>query len=91
MNMKEYAFGIDLGGTKIEIAALDADGDFALRERVPTPQGDYAATLRAIAGLVAQAEQRLGVTALPLGRTRALAVCLRSSHHPATGRNQGGL
>ena len=50
--------GIDLGGTKIEIAALDADGDFALRERVPTPQGDYAATLRAIAGLVAQAERR---------------------------------
>jgi len=49
--------GIDLGGTKIEIAALDADGDFALRERALTPQGDYAATLRAIAGLVAQAEQ----------------------------------
>ena len=78
--MTGLRLGIDLGGTKIEIAALDADGDFALRERVPTPQGDYAATLRAIAGLVAQAEQRLGVTALPLG------IGIPGSLSPLTGR-----
>ena len=78
--MTGLRLGIDLGGTKIEIAALDADGDFALRERVPTPQGDYAATLRAIAGLVAQAEQRLGVTALPLG------IGMPGSLSPLTGR-----
>lgn len=59
--------GIDLGGTKIEIAALDAQGAFVLRERVPTPQGDYAGTLRAIAALVAQAEGALGQRGLPLG------------------------
>ena len=59
--------GIDLGGTKIEIAALDGQGAFLLRERVPTPQGDYAGTLQAIAALVAQAEARLGASGLPLG------------------------
>jgi len=54
--------GIDLGGTKIEIIALDVAGTERLRERVDTPQGDYAATLEAVAGLVARAEQQLGVT-----------------------------
>ena len=56
--MTGLRLGIDLGGTKIEIAALAADGAFVLRERALTPQGDYAATLHAIAGLVTQAEQR---------------------------------
>lgn len=54
--------GIDLGGTKIEIVALDARGGTCLRRRIPTPQGDYAATLAAIAGLVIQAEAELGQT-----------------------------
>ncbi|HMB75728.1 MAG TPA: ROK family protein, partial [Kiloniellaceae bacterium] len=31
--------GVDLGGTKIEAAALSDDGTIALRRRVPTPQG----------------------------------------------------
>lgn len=52
--------GIDLGGTKIEIMALDAGGEVLLRQRIATPQGDYPATLRAIAGLVAAAESQLG-------------------------------
>ena len=41
--------GIDLGGTKIEIIALDGDCVELLRRRVPTPQGNYDATLAAIA------------------------------------------
>src|SRR5512138_1317110 len=48
--------GIDLGGTKIEILALDAGGREQFRRRVPTPQGDYDATLAAIAALVSDAE-----------------------------------
>lgn len=52
--------GIDLGGTKIEIIALDADGRELLRRRVPTPAGDYSATLAVVAGLVAWAEGELG-------------------------------
>jgi fructokinase len=52
--------GIDLGGTKIELIALDDRGGERLRRRVATPQGDYAGTLDAIAGLAAWAEAELG-------------------------------
>ncbi|MCU0254018.1 MAG: ROK family protein [Acidobacteria bacterium] len=44
--------GIDLGGTKIEAVALAPDGIELVRRRVPTPRGDYDATLAAIADLV---------------------------------------
>lgn len=67
MTSPSVRLGIDLGGTKIEIAALDAQGAFVLRERAATPRGDYDATLRAVAALVAMAEQRLGERGLPLG------------------------
>ena len=53
--------GIDLGGTKIEIVALDDGGAVVLRERVPTPRGDYRACLLAMRDLVLAAESRLGV------------------------------
>lgn len=46
--------GIDLGGTKIEIIALDQGGE-VFRKRVPTPRGDYAATIHAIVSLVREA------------------------------------
>ncbi len=52
--------GIDLGGTKIELIALDDTGRELLRRRVATPQGDYRATVRVIADLVAQTETDLG-------------------------------
>jgi fructokinase len=52
--------GIDLGGTKIEIIALDDQGKERLRRRVATPQGNYPATLQAIARLVEEAEAELG-------------------------------
>jgi len=54
--------GVDLGGTKIEIVGLAADGRELLRRRIATPQGNYRATLTAIAGLVAEAEAELGQT-----------------------------
>ncbi len=72
--------GIDLGGTKIEIAALAPDGAFLLRERRATPQGDYRGTLQAIADLVTRAEQRLGAHGLPLG------IGMPGSLSPLTGR-----
>jgi fructokinase len=62
-----YRLGVDLGGTKIEIVALDADGNEAFRRRVPTPQGDYAATLAAIGGLVGAAEDALGARGSSVG------------------------
>jgi fructokinase len=52
--------GVDLGGTKIEAIALAGDGGELLRQRIATPRHDYAATLDAIAGLVADFESRLG-------------------------------
>ena len=52
--------GIDLGGSKIELVALEASGRVLLRRRRPTPQGDYQATLRAIGEMVAAAECDLG-------------------------------
>jgi len=44
--------GVDLGGTKIEALALDAAGREIFRRRVPSPRGDYAATLEAVKSLV---------------------------------------
>lgn len=52
--------GVDLGGSKIEIIALANDGAELLRQRIATPQGDYLATVMAVAALVEEAENRLG-------------------------------
>jgi fructokinase len=52
--------GVDLGGTKIEVIALDRDGRELWRRRVATPQDDYGGTIRTIAELVAAAERGLG-------------------------------
>ena len=53
MNLR---LGIDLGGTKIELIALDDSGHEVCRKRVPTPQEDYEATLRTVSGLVLEFE-----------------------------------
>ncbi len=58
--------GIDLGGTKTEVAVLADDGRFLLRERTATPRNDYRATLATIRDLVVRAETRIGAT-LPVG------------------------
>jgi len=55
--------GIDLGGTKTELIALDDTGHEQLRLRRPTPAGDYTASLALIVELVKQAESELGVCA----------------------------
>lgn len=55
-----FRFGVDLGGTKIELLALDASGKEVWRQRQPTPQGDYRGTLEVIRQLVVAAERELG-------------------------------
>ncbi len=55
-------FGVDLGGTKIEIIALGDDGRELLRRRIATPREDYDAILDAVAALVRDAEAELGET-----------------------------
>jgi fructokinase len=59
MTHAKHRIGIDVGGTKIEIAALGDDGAVRLRRRVPTP-GGYDATIGAVAELVAAADAELG-------------------------------
>src|ERR1700722_15679023 len=73
------AVGIDLGGTKIEAVALDAGGAEILRARVPTPRHDYAATIAAVAGLVARAGGAGGA------RTRGVGVAIPGCISPVTG------
>ncbi|WP_422911264.1 ROK family protein [Pseudomonas sp. MAC6] len=51
--------GIDLGGTKTEIIALQ-DGQPVIRRRAQTPQGDYQKTVGLIASLVEDCERELG-------------------------------
>ncbi len=55
-------FGIDLGGTKIEIVALAPAARNSCAAASPRPRGDYRATIDATARLVTDAERELGVT-----------------------------
>lgn len=75
-----FRIGIDLGGTKTEIAALDDAGAIVERLRVPTPAGDYEATLDLLVELVAKVEGRLGA-----GRRASVGVGTPGSLSPGTG------
>jgi fructokinase len=55
-----YRIGIDLGGTKIEAAAIDRGGKIQARRRIATPAGDYDGTIAALIGLVAAIEGEVG-------------------------------
>ncbi|MCH2140833.1 MAG: ROK family protein [Phycisphaerales bacterium] len=52
--------GVDLGGTKIEAAVMTEDGRMLACNRVPTPHGNYEATVSAIASLVHSVEEDAG-------------------------------
>jgi fructokinase len=62
----DIRIGVDLGGAKIEVIALDAGNAALLRRRVATPVGDYEGTVEAVAALVEAAEDELSVKA-PVG------------------------
>ena len=49
--------GVDIGGTKIEIAAIDESGAELLRRRESAPRGGYAEAIEAIAQFVLEAER----------------------------------
>jgi fructokinase len=75
--------GVDLGGTKIAIAALDDTGAERLARRVPTPRGDYEATIAAIAALISAAEADLGCDG-----QASIGIAMPGSISPATGKVQ---
>ena len=52
--------GIDLGGTKIEVIALDSMGVVCLRRRVSTPTEGYERTLKKVVDLIKDIETELG-------------------------------
>jgi fructokinase len=70
--------GVDLGGTKIEVAALDATGAVVARRRVHTPAHDYPATLATIRELVDAVEAELG-------RRCSVGIAMPGAISPATG------
>jgi fructokinase len=78
MLRRDCSIGIDLGGSKIEAAALDGSGSIIFRKRRPTPEQDYVATLEAIVELVGAAEAALGAPA-PVG------IGIPGAISPATG------
>ena len=55
--------GVDVGGTKIEVVAIDPVGATLWRNRLATPQGDYDATVATIAALVEACERELSARA----------------------------
>lgn len=61
--MTQLRFGIDLGGTKIEILGLitadNKESQTVYTKRIDTPKGNYLATVNAIAQLVLGAESEL--------------------------------
>jgi fructokinase len=71
--------GIDLGGTKIEGIALAAGGEVLARKRIPTPAGDYDATIRVICDLVTSLET-------VSGETGSVGIGMPGTLSPATGR-----
>src|SRR5687767_13546920 len=77
MERSDVRIGVDLGGTKIEVVALDASGTERFRKRVRSPRGDYPGTIEAVGGLVEDAERAAGPGTVGIGIPGAIS--------PATG------
>jgi fructokinase len=75
--------GVDLGGTKIEIIAIDGGGREILRRRTPTPRGSYEGIVAALAGLVLTTEAELA--ALGHSGPHSLGIGMPGAISPFTG------
>jgi fructokinase len=76
--MTDFRIGIDLGGTKTEIIALDAHGRSLLRRRILSPR-IYSDLITALADMVRQAEH-------DLGGTGSVGIGIPGTISPASGR-----
>lgn len=70
--MAEFAppqrwYGVDIGGTKIELVACDESAEVFYRRRIDTPTQDYEAFLQAIAELVRMADAESGGSCEAIG------------------------
>jgi len=71
--------GVDLGGSKIEVVALDRKGAVSMRRRAPTPSGDYAAIVAMVATLVRAVEAEIG-------RVAGVGIGIPGTISPTSGR-----
>jgi predicted NBD/HSP70 family sugar kinase len=71
--------GVDLGGTKIEIAVFDDSGRELVRRRSPTPRAGYDIALQEFSDLIIKAEEEAG------GRCQ-VGIGMPGTIHPRSGR-----
>ena len=71
--------GVDLGGTKIEIAVFDERGGELLRRRAPTPRAGYDDALEVFARLISDAERQAGAAC-------KVGIGMPGTIHPRSGR-----
>ena len=76
--------GIDLGGTKTEVAVLAGDGAVLFRQRQATPRDDYTAILNTIQALVDEAIAHTGI-ARPQAIGCGIPGCLDPDTHTVRG------
>src|SRR3954468_13637815 len=60
MDARPLRMGVDLGGTKTELAVFDEAGRERLRQRAPTPHTGYDAALAELARLIVETERQAG-------------------------------
>ncbi len=82
-NATDIRIGVDLGGTKIEALAIDRTGKECFRERVPTPQGNYEGTVKAVAALATAAAKATGTSLT--NKTASLGIGIPGAVSPQTG------
>src|SRR5687767_4085795 len=71
--------GVDLGGTKTEIAVFDEGGREVLRRRAPTPRAGYDAALEEFSRLIVDAEKQAGAPC-------TVGIGMPGTIHPRSGR-----
>jgi fructokinase len=83
--------GVDLGGSKIEIAALDSEGRIALRRRTSAAHGSYEDALRLLETLIRDAAREAGASCtvgigLPGFVSRRTGLVANAYNTPLNGR-----
>jgi fructokinase len=71
--------GVDLGGTKIEIAVFDQNGREILRRRAPTPRAGYDDALEVFSNLISESEKQAGAPC-------KVGIGMPGTLHPRSGR-----
>jgi fructokinase len=71
--------GVDLGGTKIEIAVFGENGREIVRRRAPTPRAGYDAALEEFSSLIVDAERQAGGSC-------TVGIGMPGTIHPRSGR-----